>query len=65
MGVKITFILREKQRLRVSEIRMLTKVFGSKREEITGGRRKLHTEDFHHSYSSPHTIRVNKSVKIR
>jgi hypothetical protein len=35
MDVKIIFILREEQRLRVSEIRMLTKIFGSKREEVT------------------------------
>jgi hypothetical protein len=48
----------------VSEIRILRKIFGSKREEVRGGRRKLHTEEFHHSYSSPHTIRVIKSGKI-
>jgi len=27
---------------------------------VTGGHRKLHTEEFYHSYSSPHTIRVIK-----
>jgi len=65
MGVKISFILREEQWLRVSEIRMPTKIFGSKWEEVTEGQRKVHTEDFHHSYSSPHTISVIKYEKIR
>ena len=56
MGVKV----REEQRLRVSEIRMLTKIFGSKMEEVTGGWSKLR-----HSYSSTNSIRVIKSGKIR
>jgi hypothetical protein len=63
--VKISFISREKQRLRVSEIIMLTKIFGSEGEEVAGGRRKLHTEEFHHSYFSPNIVRVIKSGKIR
>jgi hypothetical protein len=44
---------------------MLTKIFGSEGEDVAGGRRKLHTEEFHHSYFSPNIIRVIKSGKIR
>jgi hypothetical protein len=37
--------LREKHRLRVFEIRVLRRVFGPKRDEVTGEWRKLHNED--------------------
>jgi hypothetical protein len=41
MGVKL-LILREEHRLWVSENRVLKRVFGYKREEVTGGWRNLH-----------------------
>jgi hypothetical protein len=44
-------ILREKQRLRVFENRVLKKIFGSRRDEMTGGWRKLHNEELHNLYS--------------
>jgi hypothetical protein len=40
-------ILRGEYRLRVFEKRVLRRIFGSKRDEVTGGWRKLHNEDFH------------------
>jgi hypothetical protein len=42
----------------VFENRVLRKIFGPKRKEITGGWRKLHNEELHTFYSSPHIVRV-------
>jgi hypothetical protein len=39
--------LREEHRLRVFENRLLRRIFRSKRDEVTGGWRKLHNEEFH------------------
>jgi hypothetical protein len=52
--------LREEHRLRVFENRVLRKVFGPKRDEVTGGWRKLHNEELHNLYSSPDIIRMLK-----
>jgi hypothetical protein len=49
--------LREKHRLRVFENRVLRRIFGPKRNEVTGGWRKLHNEELHNLYSSPSIIR--------
>jgi hypothetical protein len=57
--------LREEHRLRVFENRVLRRVFGSKRDEVTGEWRKLHKEELHDLYSSPSTIRIIKSRKMR
>jgi hypothetical protein len=43
--------LREEHRLRVFENRMLRRIFGPKRDEMTGGWRKLHNEELHSLYS--------------
>jgi hypothetical protein len=53
--------LREKRRLRVFENRVLRRVFGPKRDEVTGEWRKLHNEELNNLYSSPNTVRVIKS----
>jgi hypothetical protein len=44
---------------------VLRGIFGPKRKEITGGRRKLHIEEFHNPYSSPNIIREIKSRRMR
>jgi hypothetical protein len=44
---------------------VLTRIFGSKRNEVTGGWRKLQNEEFHNLYSSPSTIRMIKSRRMR
>jgi hypothetical protein len=44
--------LREENRLRVFENRVLRKIFGPKRDEVTGKWRKLHSEELHILYSS-------------
>jgi hypothetical protein len=48
--------LREKHGLRVFENKVLRKIFGSKRDEATGGWRKLHNEELRDLYASPSTI---------
>jgi hypothetical protein len=45
--------LREERRLRVFENRVLRKVFGPKRDEVTGEWRKLHKEELNNLYSLP------------
>jgi hypothetical protein len=48
----ITTLLREEYRLRVFENRVLRGIFGPKRDEVTGGWRKLHNEELHNLYGS-------------
>jgi hypothetical protein len=45
--------LKEELRLRVFENKVLRRIFGPKRDEVTGGWRKLHNEKLHDLYSSP------------
>jgi hypothetical protein len=40
-------------------------IFGPKRDEVTGGWRKLHNKELHNLYSSPSIIRMIKSRKMR
>ena len=49
----------------VFENRVLRRVFGNKRDEVTGKWRKLHNEDLNGLYSSPNIIRVIKSRRMR
>jgi hypothetical protein len=49
----------------VFENRVLRRIFGPKRDEVTGGWRKLHNEEFHSFYSSPSIIRMIKSRRMR
>jgi hypothetical protein len=57
--------LREKHRLRVFENRVLRRIFGSTRDEVTGEWRKLHNGELHSLYSSPDIIREIKSRRMR
>jgi hypothetical protein len=50
--------LREEHRLRVFENKALRRIFGPKRDEVTGGCRKLHNEELRDLYSSPSIIRI-------
>jgi hypothetical protein len=52
--------LREEHRLTVFENRVLRRIFGPKRDEVTGEWRKLHNEKLHNFYSSPNIIRTIK-----
>ena len=44
---------------------VLRKIFGAKRDEVTGEWRKLHKEELNDLYSSPNIIRVIKSRRMR
>jgi hypothetical protein len=57
--------LRQEHRLRVFEIKVLRRIFGPKRDEVTGGWRKLHNEEFRDLYSSPSIIRIIKSRRMK
>jgi hypothetical protein len=60
-----SFILREECRFRVFENRVLRRIFGPKRDEVTGEWRRLHNEDVYALYSSSKIIRVIKSRRLR
>jgi hypothetical protein len=55
----------EERRLRVFENRVLRRIFGPKRDEVTGERRKLHNEELNGLYSLPNIVRVIKSRRLR
>ena len=56
--------LREGRRLRVSENKVLRRIFGLKRDELKGKRRRLCNEELYDLCSSPHIIWVIKSRRI-
>jgi hypothetical protein len=65
MGAKLGLLaLKEEHRLRVFESRMLRRIFGPKRYEVTENWRKLHNEEIHNMYSSSNIIRI-KSRRMR
>jgi len=57
--------MREQRTLRMSENGLLRRIFGSRRDEVTGEWRELHNEELNDLYSSPNIFRVIKSRKIR
>jgi len=57
--------LGEERRLKMLENRVLRRVFGPKRYGVTGEWRKLHKEDLNDLYSSPNTVRLIKSRRMR
>ena len=57
--------LREEHRLRVFENRVLRRIFGLKRDGVTGEWRKLHNEELSDLYSSPNIIQVIKLRRMR
>jgi len=52
--------MREEHWLRVFENRVLRRIFGPKRDEVTGEWRKLRNEELHDLHSSPNIVRVIK-----
>jgi hypothetical protein len=61
----LSLTLREEHRLRVVENRVLRRIFGPKRDEVTGGWRKLINEELHGVYSSSSIVSVIKARRMR
>jgi hypothetical protein len=57
--------VREEHKLRVSENKVLRRIFGPKRDGVTGSWRKLHNEELHNLYPSPSIFRIIKSRRMR
>jgi len=57
--------LREERKLRVFENMVLRRIFGVRREEVTGELRRLHNEKLNDLYFSPNIVRVIKSRRMR
>jgi hypothetical protein len=57
--------VRVEHKLRVFENRVLRRIFGPKKDGVTGGWRKLHNEELHNLYSSTSIIRSIKSRRMR
>jgi hypothetical protein len=59
-----SLMIREEHKLRVFENRVLRRIFGPKRHEVTGEWRKLHNKELHNLYSSPAIIRQVKANEV-
>jgi len=57
--------LRKERSLRVFESRVPRRIFGPRRDEVTGEWRKLYNEELNDLYSSPNIFRVTKSRRVR
>jgi hypothetical protein len=57
--------LREECRQRVSVNSVLRRIFGPRRDEVTGDWRKLHNKELNDLYCSPNIVRVLKSRRMR
>jgi hypothetical protein len=57
--------LREQRKLRVFENKVLRRIFGPRRDEVTGDWRRLHNEELNDLCSSPNIVRVIKSRRMR
>jgi hypothetical protein len=61
----LSLTLREEHRRRVFEDRVQERIFGPRRDEVTGGWRELHNEGLREFYFSPSIFKIIKSNRIR
>ena len=64
-GLPGSLTLREERKLRVFENIVLRRLFGPRKDEVTGEWRRLHNEELNNLYSSPNIVRVIKSRRMR
>ena len=57
--------LRKERKLRVSENMVLRRIFGPRKDEVTGEWRRLHNEELNDLYCSPNIVRVIKWIRMR
>jgi len=57
--------LREERKLRVFENMVFRRIFGPRRDEVTGEWRRFHNEELNDLYSSPNIVRMIKSRRMR
>jgi hypothetical protein len=60
----LSLTLREEHRVGVFENRVLRRIFGPRRDEVTGEWRKLYNEELRDLYSSPSIIRIIKGRRM-
>ena len=61
----LSLTFREERKLRVFENMVLRRIFGPRRDEVTGEWRRLHNEELNNFYSSTNIVRVIKSRRMR
>jgi hypothetical protein len=61
----LSLTLQEERKLRVFENMVLRRIFGPRRDEVTGKWRRLYNEELNDLYSSPNIVRVIKSRRMR
>jgi hypothetical protein len=64
-SLSLSLILKEEYRWKVFENRVLRRIFGSEKEKVAGGWRRLHNEELHNLYASPNVITVIRLRTMR